>query len=109
MLVQTHGAAEVIKANKDMPEETLKKLPTFNVAYEAWYSEGLALVKQLLPDRLQDFKEHFEAPKNRKEITYATYRIQDALKGLRLHVRHTMKLSQITRRRFLTSNNKRPY
>ena len=80
--MQVHGAAEVVKAIKDISRETLKNLPTFNVAYEAWYSEGLALLKQLLPDRLQDFKEHFEAPKNRKEITYATYRVQDALKGL---------------------------
>ncbi|MGA9487783.1 MAG: hypothetical protein WBV25_12025, partial [Methylocella sp.] len=76
--------AEVAKALKDkgLSEEALMKLPTFNVSYEAWYSECLALLRQLLPDRLQDFKEHFEAPKNRKAITYATYRIQDALKGL---------------------------
>jgi hypothetical protein len=42
------------------------------------------LIRQILPDRLNDFREHFEAPKNRKSITYASYRIQDALKGLRV-------------------------
>jgi hypothetical protein len=82
--VQIHGLADMLELYKDKAnvQEALKKLPKFNVAYEAWYSECLALLKQLLPDRFQDFKEHFEAPKNRKEITYATYRIQDALKGL---------------------------
>ncbi len=88
LLVETHGTAEVAKAfkleDKGTSEEALKKLPKFNVSYEAWYSECFALLRQLLPDRLQDFKEHFEVPRNRKVITYATYRIQDALKGLRV-------------------------
>ncbi|MBM3551572.1 MAG: hypothetical protein FJX45_07320 [Alphaproteobacteria bacterium] len=85
LLVQVHGKEEVLKFFKDgVTKEQLTKLPSFRVDYEAWYSECLALLKQLLPERLQDFKEHFEAPKNRKEITYATYRIQDALKGLRV-------------------------
>ncbi|MGA9601237.1 MAG: hypothetical protein WBS22_13475 [Methylocystis sp.] len=83
LLVQTHGAGEIAKIlGKTVSEADLKKIPKFNTPYEAWYSESLALIRQLLPDRLQDFREHFEAPKNRKEITYATYRIQDALKGL---------------------------
>lgn len=86
LLVKTHGIAEVTKALKGdvTSREALKKLPNFNVSYETWYSECLALLKQLLPDRFQDFKDHFEAPKHRKEITYATYRIQDALKNLRV-------------------------
>lgn len=86
LLLQVHGKDELAKAlkPKSLSDELLKSLPKFNKAYEAWYSECLVLIKQLLPDRLQDFKDHFEVPKNRKEITYATYRIQDALKGLRV-------------------------
>jgi hypothetical protein len=85
LLLKIHGKAELTKLFKGkLSEEGLKKLPNFNKAYEAWYSECLVLIKQLLPDRLQDFKEHFEVQKNRKEITYASYRIQDALKGLRV-------------------------
>lgn len=86
LLVKAHGENEVLKIYRKhgINKEQIGNLPEFRVAYEAWYSESLAILKQLLPDRLQDFKEHFETPKNRKEITYATYRIQDALKGLRV-------------------------
>ena len=31
------------------------KLPNFKIHYDSWYSEALAVVKQLLPDRLDDF------------------------------------------------------
>jgi hypothetical protein len=72
--------AEVMKVQRD----TLKKFPSFNASYEAWYSECIPLIRHLLPDRLQDFRGHFEIPKNRKDITYASYRIQDALRGLRV-------------------------
>jgi hypothetical protein len=86
LLVKAHGEEQIRKALqlKEEASETLVKLPAFNVGYEAWYSESLAFIRQVLPDRLTDFKEHFEAPRNRKEITYATYRIQDALKGLQV-------------------------
>lgn len=91
-LVVVHGVEEVSKALKKDADETeqkkmaadLKKLPSFNVTYQAWYSECLALIRQILPDRLTDFKEHFEAPKSRKDITYASYRIQDALTGIQV-------------------------
>jgi hypothetical protein len=76
--------AEALKLTAEQKKEAFKNLPSFNVAYEAWYSEAIVVVKQLLPDRLQDFKDHFEVPKNRKDITFASYRIQDALKGLRV-------------------------
>lgn len=90
--IKSHGESGLLEAWNEEGDEKkeeeikarLKKLPNFNVAYEAWYSESLAVIKQLLPDRLADFREHFDIPKNRKEITYATYRIQDALSGLRV-------------------------
>lgn len=92
LLVKVHGAEEVSQAIKKDADEAerkkmvtgFKKLPSFSVSYESWYSECLALIRQVLPDRLVDFKEHFEVPKNRKDITYASYRIQDALTGLRV-------------------------
>jgi hypothetical protein len=83
--IEVYGLDETRKAHKkEAAEDLLKKLPPFGTPYEAWYSECLALIKQLLPDRLQNFRDHFESPKNRKEITYDNYRIQDALKGLRV-------------------------
>lgn len=82
-LVKAHGEDDVIEAlGPKADKNILKDLPRFNFEYEAWYSESLALIKQLLPDRLLDFRDHFETPKNRKEITSATYRIHDALQGI---------------------------
>jgi hypothetical protein len=92
LLVEVHGAEEALQLIKDGSKDAvhdtaanhLKNLPSFRVSYESWYSESLALIRQILPDRLVDFREHFEAPKNRKDITYASYRIQDALRGLQV-------------------------
>lgn len=87
LLVRAHGkdaVAEALKLPAEKKKDAFKKIPSFNVAYEAWYSEAIVVVRQLLPDRLQDFRDHFEVPKNRKDITYASYRIQDALNGLRV-------------------------
>lgn len=60
----------------------LKKLPKFNSAYEAWYSESLVLLRQLLPDRVVNFVSLYERPKSRKEITVGSYVIQDYLQGI---------------------------
>lgn len=67
---------------KDELESVLKVLPSFKEAYQGWYSEAYALVKQLLPDRLVNFVGHYEAPRTRKSITYESYRIVDYLQGL---------------------------
>src|ERR1043166_232011 len=62
--------------------EKLKELPTFHTDYQVWYSEAKAVIKQVLADRLTDFTGHYEKPKPRKDITYATYRIEDCLQGI---------------------------
>ncbi len=61
---------------------TLGELPNFKRDYQAWYSEALALVKQILPDRLQDFASYYESPRVRKEITFQNYMVRDYLQGL---------------------------
>jgi len=65
-------------------KEIKKTLPKFKKSYQTWYSESLALIKQLLPDRLQDFTRHYEKPKPRKDISYENYRIEDYLQGLNI-------------------------
>ena len=72
----------VKKAKGEEAESHLKKFPNFDREYQSWYSEAKVLIKQLLPDRLSDFASHYEKPKNRKDITYESYRIEDALQGL---------------------------
>lgn len=63
-------------------DDYLKTLPDFKGTYQSWYSEALALLRQLLPDRLPDFIRHYEKPKTRKELTYESYRIEDYFQGL---------------------------
>lgn len=58
-----------------------RPLPNFVMEYETWYSEALSVVKQLTPDRLEDFVKCYKDPK-RKEINYGTYTISDALINL---------------------------
>lgn len=69
---------------KEATEKLLKTLPHFRTAYQPWYSEALALIRQLIPDRVDDFKRLYEKAKNRKEITHENYHIEDALNGLRV-------------------------
>jgi len=63
-------------------EEERKKLPRVKDEYQTWYSEALATIRQLLPDRLEDFLDHYRSPKPRKELNASTYRIFDYLQGV---------------------------
>ncbi len=75
------------KATKDF----IKNITSFETVYQHWYSEALPLVKQLLPDRLSDFIRLYEKPKSRKDITFESYRIEDACQGLRTTFGGTVK------------------
>jgi hypothetical protein len=75
---------EVKKSLGKQADEILKNLPKFNKEYQAWYSESKVLIKQLLPDRIDDFARHYEKPKSRKDISYENYRIEDYLQGLNI-------------------------
>ena len=65
-------------------DRVVKALPKFEASYQRWYSEAKSLIRQLLPDRLDDFVRHYEKPKTRKEITYENYKIEDSLQGLKV-------------------------
>lgn len=54
----------------------------FCTGYQPWYSESLIVIKQLLPDRLNDFKSYYELPSHRKKITSQNYQIKDYLDAL---------------------------
>lgn len=71
-----------LKGLKADESRTLKGIPAFAELYQSWYSESKALIRQLLPDRLDDFTRYYERPKSRKEITYENYKIEDCLQGL---------------------------
>jgi hypothetical protein len=62
----------------------IKTLPDFRVTYQKWYSEGQAVVKQLLPDRLRDFVSYYEYTKVRKSVTFENYMVRDYLQSLQI-------------------------
>jgi hypothetical protein len=70
------------KQFKEKAKDVLASLPSFKDSYQSWYSEAKGLIRQLLPDRLDDFVRHYERPKPRKDITHESYRIEDYLQGI---------------------------
>lgn len=60
----------------------MKKVKTeLNIQYESWYTKSLAVVQQLIPERLDDFINAYKCDK-RKALDATTYRIYDFLQGI---------------------------
>lgn len=55
--------------------------PSFKKEYQQWYSTALAVVRQLLPDRLEDFCTYYREPESKGRSEYEDYRISDYLAG----------------------------
>jgi len=79
MRSETRAALEMKLGDKT--DEFLKKLPLFNQAYQLWYSEALALLQQLLPDRVADFVRHYEKPKGVRTSRLRTTALRTIFKG----------------------------
>lgn len=88
MIKNVKGEKELKEALAGAPEEQvtelLGKIPEFRTAYEAWYSEAVSVIRQVLPDRLDDFKAQYEKPKTRKDVHYGNYVISDYMIGYRV-------------------------
>jgi hypothetical protein len=67
---------------KKLNTEQLKKIPEFKEAYQSWYSEALACVSQLLPNRREDFISYYKPLKARKSLDAENYTVSDYLRGL---------------------------
>lgn len=70
---------QIAKLPKEKQVE-IKKC-SFKNHYNAWYNESLSLIRQLMPERLEDFIAYYKQPK-RKSLTYETYSISDYLVNL---------------------------
>lgn len=70
--------------DKDKLNTFIKKIPSFGEDYQKWYSEAQAVIKQVIPDRLNDFISYFDVPKGRKDISFQNYMIRDYLQGLQI-------------------------
>ena len=67
---------EISKLDKNIQD--LIKKNSFKDQYNSWYNESLVVIKQLMPERLDDFVAYYKLPK-RKVFTYETYTISDYL------------------------------
>ncbi len=47
--------------------------------YQGWYAQAHAVVRQIIPDHLDEFVKQFKHQRVRKEITYENYTIEDYL------------------------------
>ena len=81
---QDEFRARIVKLYKGGEAEFMKKIPNFKEDYQAWYSEALAFIRQVLPDRLDDFRSYYEYPRVRKVTTSQNYMIRDYLQGLQI-------------------------
>jgi nicotinamide riboside kinase len=52
-----------LKGDAEKVAVFMKKIQPFPTAYQEWYSEAVTLVRQLMPDRLNDFIKLYEKPK----------------------------------------------
>src|SRR5262249_31303464 len=56
---------------------------SFKGNYEQWYSEALEVIRQILPNRLNDFTNLYRLEKRKeKEINFLTYTISDYMIGV---------------------------
>lgn len=73
--------AEVAAQSKKQSAKTKVGLEIFR--YQNWYTRSLAVVRQLIPERLTEFQEQYKLDK-RKDIDVSTYTISDYLMGWRV-------------------------
>lgn len=72
---------KLFEAIQTQGDEAEKKYRYFRANYEIWYSKALPVIRQLLPDRLNDFTMQYQ-DRNRKKLDAGTYTISDALRGV---------------------------
>jgi len=65
LIKQGEKMLSILKNNND--------LMRFRKDYEIWYSEAFALIKIILPDRLEDFKKYYEQKNNKSLKDCITY------------------------------------
>ena len=65
-------------------KEIAKKIKgRFESDYQRWYTESLVIIKQLIPDRLNEFNQLYQGEGKRKIVNSISYTIQDWLNGVR--------------------------
>ena len=58
-----------------------KKIASLRRKYQIWYTKALIVIKEILPDRYEEFTECYSCSK-RKEISYSNFSMNDYLIGI---------------------------
>jgi len=74
---------ELGKLTKEDREASKHLRGKFEGEYQRWYTEASALIRQLIPDRLEEFTHLYKGDGKRKATNASTYHIQDWLNGVR--------------------------
>ena len=64
------------------PKEEFQDITKLRSRYQNWYTRSLAVIAQLLPDRLSEFRNLYRLEKPPKQLDAGTYTISDYLEGL---------------------------
>ncbi len=70
------------KLSKEQEERLQQMQGNMEKDYQSWYTESYLVIKQLLPDRLEEFEHLYKGDARRREINNSTYHIQDWLTGV---------------------------
>ena len=89
------GFDKSIKALGKKPAEVRKALPDFSQEYQRWYSEAKAVVRQLLPDRLEDFASHYEKSRANEPSHSKTTKSRITCRGLTVSNPNTFPATRI--------------
>lgn len=81
---RSYTAEQVKKLDKEELAIVKKLNSFFEINYQGWYTEAIAVIKLLIPDRLTEFIELYKGDNKRKDISVTTYNMQDWLKGSRV-------------------------
>jgi len=71
------------KLSKERREKFADSQGKFANGYQRWYTEAHAVIRQLIPERLQEFEAYYRSDSRRKNISSENFTIQDWLTGLR--------------------------
>lgn len=81
-LYQRHGEREK-KSDKADKEKAQSLYGDFERYYQRWYTESMAVIRQLIQGRSKEFEDLYNSDGKRKGIAATNYTIQDWLNGVR--------------------------
>lgn len=90
-----HPSCKKIFNDLDSDKKVIAEKYAFSKKYNAWYNESLRLIKQLMPERYDDFVSFYSAEKKRKDIDITNYTISDSLLGLQIYRNNRVVLEPV--------------